>query len=67
MKKKRRMALSCSKKILSALLKGITSKHDGNFYCLNSLHSFSTEKKLKYHEKVCKNRLLQICNAIPKG
>ena len=23
----------------SALFKGITSKHDGNFYCLNCLHS----------------------------
>ena len=47
------MALSCSKK-LYALLHGITSRHKGNFYCLNCLHSFRTEKKLKSHEKVCK-------------
>ena len=26
--------------ILPALLKGTTSKHQGNFYCLNCLHSF---------------------------
>ena len=38
-----------------ALLKGITSKQDGDFYCLNYLHSYRTENKLKYHEKVCKN------------
>ena len=34
-------------KSLSTLLKGITSKHDGNFYCLNCLHSYSTKDKLK--------------------
>ena len=28
------MALSCSQK-LSALLRGITSKNNGDFYCLN--------------------------------
>ena len=38
------MALSCSKK-LSVLLKGITSKHHGDFCCLNCLHSFTTAKK----------------------
>ena len=40
-------------KELSALLTGITSKHDGHFYCLNSLHSFRTANELKSHEKVC--------------
>ena len=43
-------------KNLSALLRGITSKHNGYFYCLNYLHSFRTENKLKSHEKVCKNK-----------
>ena len=41
-------------KKLSALLRGITSKHKGDFYCLNCSHSFRTENKkrmLKY-EKV---------------
>ena len=47
------MTLSCCKK-LSALFKGITSKHDGDFYCLNCFHSYRTENKLKKHENVCK-------------
>ena len=40
----RRMALSCSKK-LSVLSRGIPSKHHGNFYCLNCLHSLATWKQ----------------------
>ena len=43
-------------KKLSTILRGIASKHHGDFYCLNYLHSFRTEIKLKSHEKVCKNR-----------
>ena len=31
---------------LSALFKGITSKHNGDFCCLNCLHSFRTDYKL---------------------
>ena len=34
-------------KKLSALLRGITSKHEGDFYCLNCFHSYSKEKNLK--------------------
>ena len=30
-------------KSLSALLRGITSKHDGDFYCLDCFHSYSIE------------------------
>ena len=30
-------------KELSTLLKGLTSKYHGDFYCLNCLHSFRTE------------------------
>ena len=48
------MALSCGKK-LSALLKGITSNHKGDFYCLNCFHSYSTKNKLKKHKNVCEN------------
>ena len=55
------MALSCSKK-LSTLLRGITSKHHGDFYCLNCLHSFAAEEKLELHKKVCKNK--DFCNVI---
>ena len=40
-------------KKLSVLLRGITSNHVGDFYCLNCFHSYSTENKLKKHEKVC--------------
>ena len=47
------MALSCSKKKLFTLLKGIRSKPHGDFYCLNCLHSFRTEDKSL--EKVCEN------------
>ena len=49
------MALSCSNKS-SALSNGITSKHKGDFCCLNCLYSFQTENKLKSREKVCKNK-----------
>ena len=40
-------------KSLSALLRGISSDHDGDFYFLNCFHSYSSEKKLKKHERVC--------------
>ena len=36
-------------KRLSALLHGTTSKHDGNFQCLDSIHSFRTKNKTKSH------------------
>ena len=32
-------------KKLSALLTEITSKHVGDFYCLNYFHPYSTKKK----------------------
>ena len=46
------MALSCCKSV-PALLRGITSNHNGYFYCLNCFHSYSTKNKLKEHERVC--------------
>ena len=42
-------------KKLSALLRGVTSKHEGDFYCLNCFHSYSTKDKLKKHKDVCEN------------
>ena len=48
------MALSCCKG-LSALFRGITSKHMGDVYCLNCFCSCRTENKLKKHKKVCEN------------
>ena len=43
-------------------LNTITSKHHGDFYCLNCLHSFATEKQLEPHKKVCENK--DFCNVI---
>ena len=40
-------------KSLSALLRGITSNHKEDFYCLNCFHLYSTKNKLKKHERVC--------------
>ena len=42
-------------KELSALLRGITSKNNSDFCCLNCLHSFRTKRKLELHKKVCEN------------
>ena len=36
---------------LSALLRGITSEDHGDFYCLNCLHFFATEKNLNRLKK----------------
>ena len=44
-------------KTLSIFFRGITSKHQCNFYYLNSLHSFRTENKLKSHEKNVKIKI----------
>ena len=42
-------------KKLSALFRGITSKHNEDFYCLNCFHSLRTENNLKKHYNTCKN------------
>ena len=42
-------------KSLHALLKGITSKHKGDFYCLNCFHAYTTKNKLERHKNVCEN------------
>ena len=39
-------------KSLPALIRGITSNHNGDF-CLNCFHPYSTKIKLKRNEKVC--------------
>ena len=38
-------------KNLSGSLRGITSNHNGDFYCLNCLHSYTTVSKLKKNIK----------------
>ena len=48
-------------KKLSTLLRGITLKNYGDFYCLNCLYSFR-KNKLESHKKVCENK--DFCNVI---
>ena len=38
---------------LSRLFRGITSNHNGDFYCLGCLHSFRTDNVLEKHERLC--------------
>ena len=45
---------------LSGVLRGITSNHVGDFYCLNCFHSYRTKNKLESHKKICENR--NYCN-----
>ena len=45
---------------LSGLLRGITSNHYGDFYCLNCFHSYRTKNKLEAHKKICENH--DYCN-----
>ena len=40
---------------LSALLRGNSSSHYGNLYCLNCFNSYTTKNKLKQHEEICNN------------
>ena len=49
------MELYCSKKYISSI-KQVSSKHVGDFYCLNCLHFFRTKSKLERHKKVCEDK-----------
>ena len=49
-------------KRLSALLRGITFKHHGEFYSLSYLHFFATENKPESHKKLSENK--GFCNII---
>ena len=49
-------------KELSALLRAISLKNNGNFYCLNCLYSFRTKNKLELYKKACENK--DFCNVI---
>ena len=40
---------------MSALFREITSKHEGDFSCLNCFCSYTKENKLKKHKNVCEN------------
>ena len=55
-KKEKNIPCLCFK----TFLRGITSKHHNDFYCLNCLHFFSTETKRESCKKVRKNK--DFCN-----
>ena len=42
-------------KSLSVLFRGIAGNNNGDFYCLNSFQSYTTENRFKKHKKVCEN------------
>ena len=42
-------------KNLSGLLRGITSNHKEDFYCLNCFCAYSTKNKPEAHKKICEN------------
>ena len=41
-------------KSISRSIRGITLNHNGDFVCLNCFHSYTTKRKLKKHERICK-------------
>ena len=41
-------------KRMSGLLRVITSNHNDDFICFNCFHSYTTRKRLKNHERICK-------------
>ena len=49
-------------KSISRLFRGVTSTNNGDFYCINCLHSFRTNNKLKKHQRLCDNN--KFCEVI---
>ena len=47
-------------KKISGLLRGITSNHNGDFYCLNCLHSYRRKVNLKNMKKYVKIMIFAI-------
>ena len=47
-------------KNLPGLLRGITSNHKEDLYCLNCFRSYRTKNKLEEHKKICENH--NYCN-----
>ena len=53
-------------KCIPALLRGVTSTHNGDFYCLNCFHSHRTHNTYKNHQKLCEDH--DYCNVkMPNG
>ena len=53
-------------KNLSRLLRGITSNHKEDFYCLNCFHSYRTENKLEAHKKYVKTMIIVMLKCLLK-
>ena len=51
---------------LSALLRGLTSKHDKDFYCLNCLFSCRTKKKSLNHINYVEMKIFVILQCLVK-
>ena len=49
-------------KSISGLLRGITSNHNSDFHCLNCIHSYTTEEKLRKYERICNDN--DFCHSI---
>ena len=47
-------------KKLSGLLRGISSNHNSDYYCLNCFQSYRTENKLNVHKKCVKIMIIVI-------
>ena len=45
---------------IPAFLRGVTSSHNGDFYCLNCFHLYRTFGALEKHEKLCEDH--EYCN-----
>ena len=58
---RRRMSAYCSKKITYITTRN-NLKHQVDFYCLNCLLSFATEKKDESHKNICQNK--GFCNVL---
>ena len=53
-------------KSLSGLLKGITSNHKEDFYCLNCFCAHSTRNKLEEHKKYVKIIIIAMYKCLMK-
>ena len=53
-------------KNLSRLLRGITSNHKEDFYCLNCFHSYRTENKLEAHKTYVKTMIIVMYKCLLK-
>ena len=52
---------------LSRLLRGITSNHQADFYCLNCYHSYRTKNKLEAHKKYVKTMIMVMWKCLLKA